>query len=70
MLYLHGKNGGEILIGYTLRVGYTYRADCKNIGNTFRVGYTYRADCKKAKRKGGKCRRKRKKGERKLEKGK
>jgi hypothetical protein len=30
-LYLHGKNGGEILIGYTFRVGYTYRADCKFI---------------------------------------
>jgi hypothetical protein len=27
-LYLHGKNGGKILIGYTFRVGYTYRADC------------------------------------------
>ncbi len=28
ILYLHGKNGGEILIGYTFRVGYTYHADC------------------------------------------
>jgi hypothetical protein len=23
-----GKNGYEILIGYTFHVGYTYRADC------------------------------------------
>jgi hypothetical protein len=30
ILFLHGKNGGEILIGYTFRVGYTYRADCNS----------------------------------------
>jgi hypothetical protein len=28
ILFLHGKIGGEILIGYTFRVGYTYRTDC------------------------------------------
>ncbi len=27
-LFLHGKNDGEILIGYTFHVSYTYRADC------------------------------------------
>jgi hypothetical protein len=28
ILFLHGKNCGERLTGYTFRVGYTYRADC------------------------------------------
>jgi hypothetical protein len=28
-VFIHGKNGGKILIGYTFRVGYTYRADCR-----------------------------------------
>ncbi len=27
-IFLHCKNGGEKLIGYTFCVGYTYRADC------------------------------------------
>jgi hypothetical protein len=28
---LHLKNDREIVIGYTFRVGYTYRADCKHV---------------------------------------
>jgi hypothetical protein len=31
ILFLHGKNGSEILTGYSFRVGYTYRANCKGI---------------------------------------
>ncbi len=30
ILFLHGKIGGEILIGYTFHVGYTYRTDCSH----------------------------------------
>jgi hypothetical protein len=29
ILFFLGKNGGEILTGYTFRAGYTYCADCK-----------------------------------------
>jgi hypothetical protein len=30
-IFSYGKKDGEMLIGYTFRVGYTYRADCRVI---------------------------------------
>ncbi len=29
--FLHRKKDREMVIGYTFRVGYIYRADCKNV---------------------------------------